>query len=363
MHGCPDIPVDWGKLRAEQRLVVYYGDEELLDEATATLLYYVRELGSLLKASRKAGIPYSRAWERIARIERVLGTRLLARRRGGSRGGGAELTPEGARLLEYYESMYRRIHGRPFTPASASRVYTGQEVIVSGSHDFIVSRAVGVLRESGHGIELHWTGSTHGLAALVLGEADVVGIHLLDPQTGAYNTHVYERLGLSGEAVLLRGYDRAQGFITRKPMGFEEVMEGLASGRLVLANRQPGSGTRLLLDSVLGEWASRRGLSLGELRARIRGYGSSYTTHLEVAEAVARGDADVGVGLLYAARVYGLEFVLLAWERYDFLVGRGFYGSERGEWFLRGFFEAVSSVGEGLEGYRILPGIGGVLRA
>ncbi len=78
---------------------------------------------------------------------------------------------------------------------------------------------------------------------------------------------------------------------------------------LRLVNRQPGAGTRTLLDHHL-----RRERLTGE---RIIGYGFVVPTHLAAAAAVAEGEADVALGLYAAARAYGLEFVPLAHERYD----------------------------------------------
>ena len=43
-------------------------------------------------------------------------------------------------------------------------------------------------------------------------------------------------------------------------------------------------------------------------------------THLEVARAVAEGQADAGLGLEGGARAYGLEFNPLTKERYDLII-------------------------------------------
>jgi len=43
-------------------------------------------------------------------------------------------------------------------------------------------------------------------------------------------------------------------------------------------------------------------------------------THLEIAGAIAEGDADVGMGVEAAALAYGLDFVLLTTERYDLVI-------------------------------------------
>jgi putative molybdopterin biosynthesis protein len=73
-------------------------------------------------------------------------------------------------------------------------------------------------------------------------------------------------------------------------------------------NRPPGSGTRVLLDELLAE--------AGMAAADIQGYGTVEPSHTAVAQAVASGAADAGLGIEAAAREKGLGFVPLARERY-----------------------------------------------
>ena len=88
--------------------------------------------------------------------------------------------------------------------------------------------------------------------------------------------------------------------------------EDLVGRGLRFINRQGGSGTRVLLDYVLG----KRGLD----PAAITGYDTEEFTHMAVAVAVASGVADAGLGILAAARALGLGFVPVASERYDLIV-------------------------------------------
>ena len=77
-------------------------------------------------------------------------------------------------------------------------------------------------------------------------------------------------------------------------------------------NRQAGSGTRVLLDTLLRE----EGLPA----TAISGYEDEKSTHSEVAAAVAEGRADTGIGLEAAAKAYNLDFVFITLERYDLLI-------------------------------------------
>jgi putative molybdopterin biosynthesis protein len=84
-------------------------------------------------------------------------------------------------------------------------------------------------------------------------------------------------------------------------------------------NRQRGSGTRVLLDYQLGQ------LSLSP--ASISGYEREQYTHLAVAADVASGAADVGLGILAAARALELDFVPLFNEEYQLVIPREHYES------------------------------------
>lgn len=251
--------------------------------------------------------------------------------------------------------------GEPFRPIRRGTLGEAESIIVSGSHDFLLSTSLGKMREHGASIELHWTGSAGGLACIVMGDCDLAGIHILDPETGEYNTRAFESLGLHGSGVLIRGYERAQGFLSRRPMSLEEIIRGLLSGELRLANRQAGSGTRILLDYLLSEWAGKLGVPPEEIPVRVRGYDTVYKTHLDVAEAVSRGDADVGLGLRHASNLYGLYYTHVRWEHYDLVVSRRFYESGEGRELVTGILRWASRLAGSFEGYRVPRDYGGLV--
>lgn len=85
-------------------------------------------------------------------------------------------------------------------------------------------------------------------------------------------------------------------------------------------NRQRGSGTRVLLDYEL----RKLGLEAGQ----VKGYEREQYTHLAVAADVASGAADVGLGILAAARALELDFVPLFNEQYQLVIPREHYESE-----------------------------------
>jgi putative molybdopterin biosynthesis protein len=161
-----------------------------------------------------------------------------------------------------------------------------------------------------------------GLMALKRGEADIAGTHMLDMETGIYNVPFVQRLGIKN-AVVIGLYKREQGLIVRRgnPKGIRGV-EDLLREDVVYVNRPRGTGTRALLDIQLAKLAEKLGTSFEELTRRIRGYTYEVKTHTAVAAAVAQGRADVGLGVRYAAELYGLDFIPVGWEEYDLVARR-----------------------------------------
>jgi molybdate-binding protein/DNA-binding XRE family transcriptional regulator len=155
------------------------------------------------------------------------------------------------------------------------------------------------------------TGSANALAALVAGRVHAAGIHLRDPRSGEYNLAAVRR-ALGHRRLVIVNFARWElGLATRT--GNPMQIRGFADlARLRIVNRERGSGARAALDE---EFAA-----LGVKPARIEGYGRELGGHLEVAAALAAGEADTGVTIRVAANAYGLDFIALREERYDFVI-------------------------------------------
>jgi len=181
-----------------------------------------------------------------------------------------------------------------------------------GSHDLALDVLARRLRARPRSVILNVvpTDSLDGLFALARGAADLAGCHLLDPDTGEYNIPFVHRL-LPGETILLvtLAY-RQQGLIVARdnPKRLSGIAD-LGREEITIVNRHRGSGTRVLLDGSL--------LQAQIDPLRVRGYEHEEATHLAVAGAVAAGTADAGLGIMAAARAYGLDFVPVARERYE----------------------------------------------
>jgi molybdate-binding protein len=155
--------------------------------------------------------------------------------------------------------------------------------------------------------------SLAALRMLKRGEAHAAGTHLWDPESGEYNMP-YVRRELAGRRLMVVTLSLGQqGLIVAR--GNRKGISGpadLVRRDITMVNRDPGSGSRMLLDA----WLRKAGIP----RNRVRGYAREVPSHLAVAEAVASGVADVGPGILAVARALGLDFVAIQEERYDLVI-------------------------------------------
>jgi putative molybdopterin biosynthesis protein len=193
-------------------------------------------------------------------------------------------------------------------------------VVAIGSHDLaldLISNAL-ARRVPGASLASANVGSLGGLLALARGEAHLAGSHLLDETTGKYNVSYIERHLAGRRVVLVHLAGRVQGLIVpRGNPGRFLGLADLARPGVQFVNRQRGSGTRVLLDYELRK--------LGVDPRAIRGYEREQYTHLAVAADVASRAADVGLGILAAARALQLDFIPLFNEQYQLVIPREHY--------------------------------------
>jgi putative molybdopterin biosynthesis protein len=185
------------------------------------------------------------------------------------------------------------------------------DLVCIGSHCIGLDYLLGELQRRGVRSKFLAVGSLAGLDAVRRGECDIAGVHLLDPESGEYN-----RPFLTEELELIRGYRRLQGIVFRRGDDrFEgrSVTDAIATAinqlDCVMVNRNQGSGTRALIERLLGG-------------ARPPGYAAQPRNHNAVAAAVRQGRADWGVTLDTVARGAGLGFIPVQPEQYDFITPR-----------------------------------------
>ena len=183
------------------------------------------------------------------------------------------------------------------------------DLVIMGSHDVALDIVLGALADGGFAVRAIAVGSLGGVAALERGECDIAPVHLIDAKSGRYNEHLVQP-GLA----LVKGWRRMQGFVHRPSDSRFAGLSAAAALRVAIAekdclmvNRNAGSGTRVLIDRLLEG-------------ARPAGYSNQPRSHNAVAAAVAQERADWGIAIEPVALMYGLSFLALAPEDYDFLL-------------------------------------------
>ena len=184
------------------------------------------------------------------------------------------------------------------------------DIVIMGSHCIALDIVLGRLAEEGFAaIRNIAIGSLGGVGAASRGECDLAPVHLLDPRTGIYNRHLV-RPGIS----LVPGWRRMQGLVCRRgdprfagKTAREALRTAVSDPSCRMVNRNAGAGTRILIDQMLEG-------------ARPPGYANQPKSHNAVAAAIAQGRADWGIAIATVARFYGLDFLPVGPEHYDFLV-------------------------------------------
>jgi putative molybdopterin biosynthesis protein len=189
------------------------------------------------------------------------------------------------------------------------------QVVIAGSNDLaleLLTKNVNI-RHPSYTVSVSNVGSLAGLIALQNGNCHIAASHLLDLETGEYNTAFIKKHFSALRVTVLNLAYRDQGLIVKggNPLGIKGLKD-LASRKAAFVNRQEGSGTRVLMDYKLRE----EGISPSE----IPGYSKTAHTHMEVALEVFSGSADVGMGIMASAKLLGLDFIPLATERFDLII-------------------------------------------
>ncbi|MEY4140289.1 MAG: hypothetical protein RLZZ371_2471 [Pseudomonadota bacterium] len=159
-------------------------------------------------------------------------------------------------------------------------------------------------------LDIRFTGSVDAIRALNEGRCVMAGFHtLLGAGKKTLTERSYKPLLQPGQHKIIGFAQRTQGLMVAKnnPLHLRSLQD-VALHRARFANRTLGSGTRVVLDELLAQ----AGLQATELM----GYEHTEPSHAAVAQAVASGQCDAGMGIAAAAQHAGLDFVSLAEERY-----------------------------------------------
>ncbi len=184
--------------------------------------------------------------------------------------------------------------------------------VVGGSHDPLLERA---LRDSGCELASLPEGSESGLQRLARGEVLAAAIHLhrLDGDDEVANPEAVASMPGLHDAVVIAFSRREQGLLVAagNPLGLTSMATIAARGAR-LALRPQGAGAQLLLLALL----ARAGLTFD----RMKTVKPVCPTGPDVAHAVRNGHADCGVATRAVAQAAGVDFVPLAWERFDLVL-------------------------------------------
>lgn len=286
-----------------------------VDARVFDLLAQIAGRGSLRAAAAAIAMPYRSAWGLLQQMERLMGGPLVRL----ERGRGAQLTADGAALLRADTSARKLLAGKleslavEIGPSPSARPSHGAPTLrIAASHDpALVALQDAIPAAAGVRLRIEFCGSRDALQRFHDGEVDLAGFHFV-PGPADGDAPFMGWLRPARDRVL-RFVDREQGLIVprRERLRIRNLGD-VVRRNLRFVNRQPGSGTRLLIDAQL----AREGLAA----ASLRGYDHCEYTHAAVAATVASGRADVGFGVAAAAAEYDLGFVPVAREHYCFAV-------------------------------------------
>ncbi|MEO8133649.1 MAG: substrate-binding domain-containing protein [Betaproteobacteria bacterium] len=285
-----------------------------LDERLLPLLEAIAATSSLAAAVDVCGVSYRAAWGLLREYQEMLGEPLANL----ERGRGASLTAAGGRMVAAHETAQHALGPQLAAlavemggPPKAGKGAARATLRIAASHDLVLTAIMNATPPISASVRLDiaFMGSLAALKDFADGRVDAAGFHVPVAGRIRWDRIPFLRFLRARRDRLIRFIDRDQGLILpRGNRAGTRNFRDIAHNGLRFVNRQPGSGTRLLIDQLL-------------LEARIKpselaGYGKEEFTHPAVAATVASGGADAGFGLRAAAAEYGLAFVPLVREHY-----------------------------------------------
>ncbi len=287
-----------------------------IDNKLFELLHGIHEFGKLTEACKAASISYRHGWNLIQNWSQFFETELVALQKGR----GAKLNPIGEKLLWMRERADARFSPQMSNLATELNTELRRlaaleqpKINISASHGYAVAMLPELCPELD--LVLNYTHPREAIQALLDGRCDMAGLHIpcSDLPAGAHPE--YLSMLNPNEHEIIRFCTRQQGLMFAKdnPKDIEGISD-LTRDDIKIINRNPDSGTRLLLEYLL--------LQEGIEPASINGFESEEFTHSAVAAHIAANMADTGFGVGHAAKQFGLDFLHLASEHYVFIVNK-----------------------------------------
>ncbi len=166
-------------------------------------------------------------------------------------------------------------------------------------------------------VHLSYANSAIALQRLIQGEVHIAGLHLFCPQTQTFNVPFVQRALQqtiqNRPAVLINLGVWEEGLLVApdNPKGITTVTD-LARPDVMIVNREPGAGSRDLLEQEL--------MAAGVSDESVSGFDHIVLSHQAVAEAIATQKADAGVSAASVAKIFKLDFIPLRQSRYDLVI-------------------------------------------
>jgi molybdate transport repressor ModE-like protein len=287
-----------------------------VDHQLFALLEAIHDTGKLTLAAERVGVSYRHAWNSLGKWAGFFGSALVVL----EQGRGARLSALGEKLLWAQARARARLSPQLQNLASELNLEIERALApphptlrMHASHGYAVAEIPDLVRADGRiGLDLQYLPAADALASLARGACDVAGFHVPEGSPGERALATYERWLDPRQHRLVHLVRRQQGLFV-KPGNPARIasLRDLQRPGIRFINRQRGSGTRLLLDTLLAQGTIDP--------AAIDGYASEEFTHAAVAAYVASGMADVGMGVEPPARQFKLDFVPIAAERYFLL--------------------------------------------
>ena len=302
-------------MRIQIRPTLVFGSKNAKDPAVVDLVWLTALLKdidhgkTLMSACKKMGLSYRNVWQKLNDVEQALGFKLMDR----VRGHGSQLSEYAHYLMQFTDDFDQKTLRLGQTSLShleegfaQFRVKEKKQWRLASSSDPVIQKAVIVIG----GFELIIAGSGEALERLLNYEVDIAGFHVSDPKSSQIIAKRLQKEGMQVFPVM----KRVQGLMVAK--GNPHNINGpkdLLRPKIRFINRQKGSGTRLLLDTIL----AKEGLD----SKGIRGYENEEFTHSAIAMSILAKKADVGMGVKSVAMENGLDFIQLKDEIFFLAMG------------------------------------------
>lgn len=227
-------------------------------------------------------------------------------------------------LVQQGEIPFARLTGKLIFPQEAIDLWVMQHLegdqlnrqppppVYAGSSDPLLDWA---LREANTGLAQLCHGSADGVQRLLQGQAQLCGIHIIDPASDQFNQPSHCGLGGLRDLVIIRWAKRQQGLIIApgNPLNIK-TLACLSAHPLRVVQRQHGAGAQTLLEHLL----TQQGLpALPPTKP-----GQTALDEDAVAIEVSSNRADCGLGIKAAAQRHGLDFIPLINESLDLAMRR-----------------------------------------